>query len=76
MRLVDTAALAVWLATTPREIRRMVAAGEFKPRGQWGKGSRRGRPGWYFDLDNLRGELDAGSPAVNHGHDGALLAMD
>jgi hypothetical protein len=64
--MVDTATLAVYLETTPREVIRMVASGELKPLGQFGRGGR-GRPGWFFDLDNLRGELDDGPSAGNHG---------
>lgn len=57
MRLVDTATLALWLGITPRQVARRVAAGKLKPLGQWGRGGR-GRPGWFFDLDALTGELD------------------
>jgi len=73
--MVDTATLALYLETKPREIIRMVAAGELKPRGQWGRGGR-GRPGWFFDLDNLRGELDESESAGNHGYGGAHSATD
>lgn len=66
MRLVDTATLAVYLEIPPREVRRMVAAGKLKPRGQYGKGGR-GRPGWFFDLDALGEKLDETGSAGNHG---------
>jgi hypothetical protein len=65
--MVDTATLAVYLETTPREVLRMVKAGELVPRGQWGKGSRRGRPGWFFDLDALRGGLTDGDLVADIG---------
>jgi len=64
--MVDTATLAVYLETTPREVLRMVKAGELVPRGQWGKGGR-GRPGWWFDLDRLRGGLDDHSDLADIG---------
>lgn len=58
MRFVDTASLAIYLGISTRDVRRKVASGELKPLGQWGRGSRRGRPGWFFDLDALGEELD------------------
>lgn len=67
MRLVDAHTVAVYLGVTTRTIRRKVASGELKPMGQFGKGSHRGRPGWFFDLDNLRGELTEDPPTSDIG---------
>lgn len=72
-RLVDTATLAVWLGTTPREVRRQAADGTLVV-ARRSSGGRRGRPGLWFDLDNLRGELTAGGPAVNDVYGGVLCA--
>lgn len=53
MTPVDTAACAAHLGTSEREVRRQVAAGQLITLGRWHTG-RRGRPGMWFDLDNLR----------------------
>jgi hypothetical protein len=57
MRPVDTAMLAVYLDTTPREVRRQVAARALIPIGR-GRVGRYGQPTWWFDLDDLYGQLD------------------
>ena len=62
--LVDTAALAVAMGVTARTIERRVQAGTLTPRGQYGKGSRRGRPGWFFDLEECVALDD--DPPVSH----------
>lgn len=55
MTPVDTETLAAHLGTTAREVRRQAADGKLLALGRWRTG-RRGRPGLWFDLDNLRPE--------------------
>jgi hypothetical protein len=59
--VVDTDTLAVHLGVTSREVRRRVAAGLLVRLGRWRTGMT-GRPRMWFDLDNLRGQLD--NPAI------------
>lgn len=66
-RLVNTETLAVWLGTTPREVRRQVANGTLVPIQRSSRG-RPGRPGLWFDLDNLRGELTDRVDLADIGH--------
>lgn len=66
-RLVDTATLAVWLGITPREVRRQVTAGELVAVYRSSAGQR-GRPGLWFDLNNLRGELTDDRALADIGH--------
>lgn len=53
MTPVDTATVAAHLGVGEREVRRQAAAGQLLTLGRWRTG-RRGRPGLWFDLDNLR----------------------